>query len=115
MLCRNPCIPADPSLAELRSIGCIVVHRTYPEGMPRNRGGETVHTHGLTHAAEWLDGKLVPALGPPPLGPYGAEPPHSTTCPLCGEALARHVTEKAEGHVFLHCPNGTVTETGRAA
>jgi len=83
--------------------------------MPRDKGGATVHTHGLTHAAEWLDDKLIPLLGPPPLGPYGAESPHATTCPLCGQPLAGHRTEKEEGHVYLHCPTGTVTETGRAA
>ncbi|MHA7985177.1 hypothetical protein ACX9R5_05150 [Rathayibacter sp. CAU 1779] len=83
--------------------------------MPRRTGGETVHTHGLTQAVEWLDDKLVPVLGPAPLGPYDAEPPHSTACPLCGLPLAGHDTEKSEGHVFLRCPDGTVTETGRAA
>jgi hypothetical protein len=83
--------------------------------MPRKTSGETVHTHGLAHAAEWLDGKLIPVLGPPPLGPYDAESPHATTCPLCGQSLAGHRTEKEEGHVFMHCPDGTVTETGRAA
>ena len=83
--------------------------------MPRKTGGDTVHTHSLTHAVEWLDDKLVPLLGPPPLGPYEVEQPHSTTCPLCGESLARHGTETEEGHVFLRCPDGTVTETGRAA
>lgn len=95
--------------------GCILGHLTYPDGMPRNRSGATIHRHGLTQAVEWLDGKLVPVLGPAPLGPYDAQPPLSTACPLCGEALARHVSEKEEGHVYLHCPNGTVTETGRVA
>lgn len=89
--------------------------RTYPDGMPRKTSGETAHGRGLAHAVEWLDDKLVPLLGPAPLGPYDAEPPHSTVCPLCGETLSRHVTEKEEGHVFLHCPDGTVTETGRVA
>jgi hypothetical protein len=83
--------------------------------MPRNRGGETVHAHGLTQAVEWLDGKLVPVLGPAPLGPYDVEPPHSTACPLCGQTLAGHDTEKSEGRIYLRCADGTVTETGRAA
>ena len=83
--------------------------------MPHKTGGETVHSHGLTRAVEWLDDKLVPVLGPPSLGPYDAEPPHSERCPLCGDFLAEHRAEKQEGHVFLHCPDGTVTETGRAA
>jgi hypothetical protein len=87
--------------------------------MPRTTGGSTTRTqsesHGLVHAAEWLDGKLVPILGPPPLGPYDAELPRGTDCPLCGQALTGHRTEKSEGHVFLHCADGTVTETGRAA
>lgn len=83
--------------------------------MPRKNSGEKVHTNGLTHAVEWLDDKLVPVLGPPPLGPFDGEEQHSTDCPLCGQPLSRHGTEKEDGDVFLHCPDGTVTRTGRAA
>jgi len=66
------------------------------------------------HAAAWLDDKLVPLLGPPPLGPYDAESPHSRACPLCGAPLLQHRAERDEEHVFLHCPDETaVVETGR--
>jgi hypothetical protein len=87
--------------------------------MPRTTGARAAkarsESHGLSHAAQWLDDKLTPLLGPPPLGPYGAEDPHGSACPLCGQPLTGHRTENSEGHVFLYCSDGTVTETGRAA
>lgn len=75
--------------------------------------GHEPHPGRLSHATQWLDDKLVPALGPPPLGPYDVESPHSTLCPLCGEALITHRVERQDRHTYLHCADGTVTETGR--
>jgi hypothetical protein len=69
-----------------------------------------------SHAAQWLDDKLIPLLGPPPLGPYDAEPPHVSTCPLCGAPMMQHRSERDGEHTYLHCPGDTVTivvETGR--
>ena len=81
--------------------------------------GHTGIQQFATRAAEWLDGKLVPVLGPPPLGPYGADDPQPeahTSCPICGEPLAQHRLERDGEHSYLHCPNSaTVFETGRAA
>ena len=81
--------------------------------------GHTGSQQFAAHVAEWLDGKLLPVLGPPPLGPYGADdaqPPAAATCPLCGDLLSVHRLEHEGTHTFLHCPNGvTQIETGRAA
>ncbi|NEN04852.1 hypothetical protein G3T36_03110 [Diaminobutyricibacter tongyongensis] len=86
--------------------------------MARNTG-HTGKQQLAARAAEWLDDKLVPVLGPPPLGPYGADDPQPeahTSCPICGEPLAQHRLERDGEHSYLHCPNGSgVFETGRAA
>jgi hypothetical protein len=86
--------------------------------MARNTG-HTGRPPFASRAAEWLDDKLIPVLGPPPLGPYGADDPQPeahTSCPICGEPLAQHRVERDGEHSYLHCPNSsTVFETGRAA
>ncbi|MDN4615768.1 hypothetical protein P5G50_15050 [Leifsonia sp. F6_8S_P_1B] len=63
-------------------------------------------------AAEWLDAKLLPVFGPPPLGPYEQESPKTQTaaCPLCGRGLADHTTQRDEGHAFLVCPSPATTQ-----
>lgn len=57
-------------------------------------------------AAEWLDAKLLPVLGPPPLGPYDQEAPRTdaATCPLCTRRIDEHTIERDHGHAFLVCP-----------
>ena len=69
-------------------------------------------------ASDWLDGKLIAVLGPPPLGPYGDEPAHDpldATCPLCGATMRDHMVERDGHHTYLHCPGDErhVEETGR--
>jgi hypothetical protein len=70
-------------------------------------------------ASDWLDGKLLPVLGPPPLGPYSDPPtndPLDATCPLCGSPMREHQIERDGHHSYLHCPGNDrqVQETGRA-
>jgi len=71
------------------------------------------------HIVEWLDGKLLPLLGPPPLGPYAdadAPAPEHAICPLCGMRMVLHEIEREGAHAFLHCPDPAVTvvaESGR--
>ncbi len=59
-------------------------------------------------AAEWLDAKLLPVLGPPPIGPYDADPESPATgiavCPLCGKRIDEHGMQRDHGHAFLLCP-----------
>ena len=63
-------------------------------------------------AAEWLDAKLLPVLGPPPLGPNGPEAPRTeaATCPICTRRIDEHTTERDHGHVFLVCPSPARTQ-----
>jgi hypothetical protein len=63
-------------------------------------------------AAEWLDAKLLPVLGPPPLGPYGQEAPRTeaATCPLCTRRIDEHTLERDHGHAFLVCPSPARTQ-----
>lgn len=74
-------------------------------------------------ATAWLDGKLVPILGPATNGPWEAsstEDQHpgdnDQLCPVCHHAMRHHVEETVPNshHVFLWCPDAdTVIETER--
>lgn len=63
----------------------------------------------LYHAAEWLDGKLVPTLGAAELGPYDEESEESVashdTCPLCGDPMAEHTIDRSTANAVLNCPS----------
>ena len=56
-----------------------------------------------------LNGRLLPYIGPPPLGPYNEAPLPPTaakSCPLCGRAMSTHEIERGEGRTAtrMHCP-----------
>ncbi|QEO14406.1 hypothetical protein FLP10_08210 [Agromyces intestinalis] len=55
-----------------------------------------------------LNARLLPWIGPPPLGPYdeASEPPAPPTCPICGQAMADHVIDRSAPRTQLHCPGG---------
>ena len=57
--------------------------------------------HRAERAAEWLDAKLLPALGP-----YGPEAPRTeaAVCPLCGSRIEEHGRQRDHGHAYLLCP-----------
>jgi len=88
--------------------------------MAHNTGHKGSH-QAAEHIVEWLDDKLFPVLGPPPLGPFDdadAPAPTSATCPFCGIRMSLHRVERDGAHTFLHCPDPAVTvvaESGRAA
>lgn len=55
----------------------------------------------------WLNNRLRPYIGPPPLGPYGEDalPPASeSACPLCGQAMSLHDVDRTGVKTQLHCP-----------
>ncbi len=69
----------------------------------------------LVRATDWLNEKLYPMLGPPPLGPYDDDEATmlrgergDDVCPVCGEPMRLHerVEEPETGKVWLHCPGG---------
>jgi len=84
------------------------------------------HEDRLVQATEWLNMKLLPWLGPPPLGPYDRpelDPPDAVAhkpCPICGRMMSEHRVEASRitGKVFLYHPDESiheVLETGRMA
>jgi hypothetical protein len=82
----------------------------------------TGHTGSAAeHIVEWLDSRLLPILGPPPIGPFDeadAPTPAIAVCPLCGIRMSLHRVEREGAHAYLHCPDPAVTvvaESGRAA
>lgn len=59
----------------------------------------------------WLNARLFPYLGPPPLGPIDTESAESKArraqagaCPLCGRAMADHVVDRSGERTQLYCP-----------
>ena len=62
----------------------------------------------MRHATEWLDGKLVPRLGGPNLGPYDDESAESVAshdaCPLCGHPMGEHQIDRSHANAVLICP-----------
>lgn len=62
----------------------------------------------IRHAAEWLDGKLVPRLGAADLGPYDEESEESVrshdACPLCGHPMREHTIDRSHANAVLNCP-----------
>lgn len=62
----------------------------------------------VRHAAEWLDSKLIPKLGPADLGPYDVESEESLrshdACPLCGHPMREHQIDRSHFNAVLICP-----------
>ena len=59
----------------------------------------------------WLNSRLFPYLGPPPLGPVDTESAESkarraqaSACPLCGSPMALHVVDRTGERTQLYCP-----------
>ncbi|QTX05965.1 hypothetical protein [Agromyces archimandritae] len=53
-----------------------------------------------------LNARLLPWIGPPPLGPYDepAVPPAAPGCPLCGAPMAAHDIDRSGERTQLRCP-----------
>ncbi len=59
--------------------------------------------------ADRLTRRLLPYLGPPPLGPYDEpeqKPVATRSCPMCGHPMGEHRIERPGGNASsrLHCP-----------
>lgn len=58
--------------------------------------------------ADRLNARLLPYIGPPPLGPYNEAPLPPTqqaACPMCGVRMSEHQVERREGRpTKIHCP-----------
>lgn len=54
---------------------------------------------------EWVDRKLYPVIGAPPLGPYGdVEEVLVAECPVCHHPLTEHTIDHSTSNAILHCP-----------
>ncbi len=57
---------------------------------------------GIPALVAWLNRRLLPILGPPPLGPYTTESPAETqqhraeaTCPVCHQLMSLHEIDRS--------------------
>ncbi|HEV7956344.1 MAG TPA: hypothetical protein VGP10_04220 [Marisediminicola sp.] len=53
-----------------------------------------------------MNRKLMPAFGPPPLGPYEevARRANQGDCPVCGHDMGEHVIDHSTANAILLCP-----------
>ena len=62
----------------------------------------------LVRSAAWVDRKLTPVFGPPPVGPYADDADDSrvptTTCPVCGHPMVEHRIDHSTPNAILECP-----------
>jgi hypothetical protein len=61
---------------------------------------------GLT---AWLNGRLFPILGPPPVGLNGSDllpaaPAPVRGCPVCAQPMDQHDIDRSGERTQLHCP-----------
>lgn len=67
------------------------------------------HTPGednrFVRSAAWVDRKLTPVFGAPPISPYGEETEQSIAiCPVCGHPMSEHVIDHSTPNAILECP-----------
>jgi len=59
--------------------------------------------------ADRLNARLLPYIGPPPLGPYNEAPlppVREAACPMCGMVMSVHDVERREGRpTKMSCPS----------
>ncbi|WP_386728753.1 hypothetical protein [Luethyella okanaganae] len=58
------------------------------------------------HFFEWMNRKLSPAFGPPPVTEYGEadRPTRLAACPLCGHPMGEHFIDHSTPNTVLNCP-----------
>lgn len=58
-----------------------------------------------THLFEWVEDKLRPILGSPPVGTYDAsETVALKDCPVCGHPMREHTIDHSTANTILNCP-----------
>lgn len=73
---------------------------------PRDERAERHRRGGYAGFINRLNARLLPYIGPPPLGPYDDAPAPSRppACPLCGVAMAEHEIDRSFERTQLRCP-----------
>ena len=82
-------------------------NRAYHKPMDKSKKTqqEPGHDGRFVRSAAWVDRKLTPLFGPPPLGPYSAEEKHAAApCPVCGHPMGEHVIDHTTPNAILNCP-----------
>ena len=66
----------------------------------------------FVHFIDWLNHKLVGALGPPALGPYDAVIKHlgEALCPVCDRPMLEHAIDHTAHNPILNCPVEHLTD-----
>ena len=61
---------------------------------------------GYLKLVDWLNEKLYPLIGPPPLGPYEpvVERIGVAICPVCGSPMSEHFIDHSTPNAILNCP-----------
>lgn len=61
---------------------------------------------GYLGLIDWLNEKLYPVIGPPPLGPYEpiVERIGVALCPVCGRPMSEHFIDHSTPDTILNCP-----------
>ncbi|RXZ71423.1 hypothetical protein [Agromyces albus] len=61
---------------------------------------------GYAGFIERLNARLLPYLGPPPLGPYDEAPSAASAprCPICRAPMSQHDIDRSGARTQLHCP-----------
>ena len=74
--------------------------------MTRTSRDEQPRTRGYAGFIERMNARLLPWIGPPPLGPYDEEPVpvRPPECPLCGAPMSQHDIDRSGERTQLHCP-----------
>jgi hypothetical protein len=70
--------------------------------------GVDEHSAGerFAHFIDWLNHKLMPAIGPPDVGPYNAIVARvgEALCPVCDRPMAEHTIDHSISNAILNCP-----------
>lgn len=61
---------------------------------------------GYVGFIDWLNRKLFPVFGPPPVGPYETVVKRvgEAVCPVCGMPMSEHTIDRSTPETILNCP-----------
>jgi hypothetical protein len=61
---------------------------------------------GYVGFIDWLNRKLFPVIGPPPVGPYETvvKQVGEAVCPVCGRPMSEHSIDHSTPETILNCP-----------
>lgn len=71
---------------------------------------------GFRRPFDWLDRKLLPFIGPPPLGPWEENDTQEVrVCPICGHEFSEHTLDSSTDNPILNCPVAPMPDRERDA